>query len=551
MKIKSMLLKMIAVFAAMTMLLCSCAHEPKPLDGSKFADKYTDGETDYSEGFALLERMGAGWNFGNTLDAPHEGDWSPAATKANVKSVKKMGFGAIRLPVTWSEHIGPAPEYKIDDEFMDRVEEVVDWILNEDLYCILNLHHDETWIAKMSVNHDEVLNKFEKVWIQIAERFKNKSGYLIFESDNEQSFEGLDDSADESYALMNELNLRFVEIVRASGGKNSERFLGIPSVNTNSYKVDPMELPEGDGRILIAIHYYSPWAFTVNAWGAAYWGSDEDKQNVVDDLRAAYDAFDGKVPIYIGEYGAWKAHLAYRTYYTEYVIKTARSLGMTAFVWDTGGCMDRGTNEWNDEIVLKEAISAGSGQANSFVMPLELYVKNGEIGDRELEIEYNCNELVSIKNDGKELASSDYELTETGVILKKSFLDGIMTGDFGLKTTLVFEFSGGVDYELRLNYYDTPTVTKELTRRSLTVKKLPIEWNGDKVATIRGVKNSNGQSANTRDSWTKYFKGGDDFDVKEDGVYVTDEFRIMITEDITLTFEMYSGDTFEVTVKAE
>ena len=260
-----------AALAAVCVLLFGCGQKEQVIDGSKYKSIYSAGETDYSDGWALMDNIKAGWNLGNTLDAPHEGDWSPAATKENIKSVKKLGFNAVRVPVTWTEHIGDGPEYRIDKEFMDRVEQVVDWVLDEEMYCILNLHHDETWIAKMSEDHDEVYNKFCRVWEQIAERFKNKSHFLILESDNEQSFEGHEPDG-ESFELMNELNLSFVDIVRKSGGKNADRFLGLPSLNTNTAYGRELELPESDGHILVAFHYYSPWDFTVNAWGAATWG---------------------------------------------------------------------------------------------------------------------------------------------------------------------------------------------------------------------------------------------------------------------------------------
>ncbi len=534
---------------SLCVLLSACSQNDPVIEGSKYTGLYEAGETDYSDGWALMENIRAGWNLGNTLDAPREGDWSPVATRDNIKSVKEMGFNAVRVPVTWTEHIGSAPEYKIDKEFMDRVEQVVDWVLDEEMYCILNLHHDEVWIAKMSENHDEVYEKFCRVWEQIADRFKNKSLYLILEADNEQGFEGHDPD-EESFKLMNELNLGFVDIVRASGGKNSERFLALPSVYTNTAYVEELALPEGDGHILAAFHYYSPWDFTVNAWGAATWGSDEQKQALNADLKQAYDAFDGKVPMYVGEYGAWNAYLPYRTYYTEYLLKSARKLGMACFMWDIGEVMDRTTNEWNDPIVSKEAVSAGSGVANSFVKPLELYLKKGNAEDKALEIEYNGNTLVEIRDGEKVLGSGDYEMTEGGVILKKEYLEKLMSGDFGIKTTLVFEFSGGVDYELRVRYYDTPIQGGEITNISLVGNdgKIPVNWNGDRVATVRGVR-SNGASANSRDPWTKYFKMFDDFRTDESGVYMTAEFRHMIDEDVTITFEMFSGETFDVEIK--
>jgi len=64
----------------------------------------------------LVKEIKIGWNLGNTLDAPTETAWgNPRTTKAMIEKVREMGFNAVRVPVTWDTHIGPAPDYKIDE----------------------------------------------------------------------------------------------------------------------------------------------------------------------------------------------------------------------------------------------------------------------------------------------------------------------------------------------------------------------------------------------------------------------------------------------------
>jgi len=190
-----------------------------------------------------VQNMGVGWNLGNTLDAPDgEGTWArEVVTKELIKTIKDGGFKTIRIPVTWYRHMGeqnvaqnPAaarlgfnPKYTVNIDFMNRLEEIVDWVLAEDIYCIINVHHDtgydsETWLNADLDNIDVVLEQFNALWLQIADRFKHKSEKLQFEGYNEimcplKLWNGMTDPQGKGYQATNILAQAFVNTVRSTG----------------------------------------------------------------------------------------------------------------------------------------------------------------------------------------------------------------------------------------------------------------------------------------------------------------------------------------------
>ena len=198
-------IKIVIIFS-IAILLGSCyvkgySQEKEPATGFQ-----------YISPIAIVNDMNPGWNLGNTLDAiPTEGAWNNPPVETYVfDDAQKAGFKSVRLPVTWAEHIGPAPDYKVDPKWFDRVEQVVDWAIERDMYIMVNAHHDSwNWLTKWATNpetHERYVEdpvntiiKFEKLWEQIAERFKNKNEKLIFEVINEP---------DGSPARVNEINHR-------------------------------------------------------------------------------------------------------------------------------------------------------------------------------------------------------------------------------------------------------------------------------------------------------------------------------------------------------
>lgn len=139
-----------------------------------------------------VDGMQPGWNLGNSLDTvgPDETNWgNPRVTRELIQQIAAQGYRSIRIPVTWDGHIGAAPDYTVDPAYMARVQEVVRWALNANLYVVVNVHHDSyLWISQLETDHDQVLSRYKAVWTQIAKQFKDEPRKLMFESVNEPRF---------------------------------------------------------------------------------------------------------------------------------------------------------------------------------------------------------------------------------------------------------------------------------------------------------------------------------------------------------------------------
>ncbi len=314
-----------------------------------------------------VAKMGIGWNLGNSLDAlGNETSWgNPTVTRNLINAVKSAGFGVVRIPVTWIGHFGGAPNYTIDAAWMNRVEEVVGYVLDSGMYAIINLHHDGAegidgeWLAldlpgstgTVTASHNEaVRNQFVKIWQQIAARFKNHGDKLIFESMNEIHV-GYGNPQSSYYDIINDLNQAFVDTVRASGGNNGSRILVVPGYNTNiTFTLEGFSAPNdrADGKLILSCHYYDPWNFagagSSPVWGAAYpgndgWGQEDWVIQQFDALKNTY--VNRGMPVIIGEYGAVNPSnpnaVDYRRYYMEYVTKAAHDRGIVPIYWDNGG----------------------------------------------------------------------------------------------------------------------------------------------------------------------------------------------------------------------
>src|SRR4051812_10076280 len=256
---------------------------------------------------AVVNAMQPGWNLGNSFDAigADETAWgNPVVTQALLSNVKAQGFKSIRIPVSWGQHEGAAPSYTIDATYLARVKQVVDWALADDLYVLVNMHHDSwQWVTNMPTQHDAVLAQFNATWTQLANTFKNESSKLVLESINEQGFTGSSGEA-QDYTLMNELNTSFFNTVRKSGGNNAARYLVLPTLydNGDQGRLDQLAGTIGtlnDPNLIVSIHYYGYWPFSVNIAGTTSFDATTQK-DVTDTLDRAYNTFVAKgIPVII------------------------------------------------------------------------------------------------------------------------------------------------------------------------------------------------------------------------------------------------------------
>lgn len=331
----------------------------------------------------LVREMGHGINLGNTFDAC--GDWikewgdgttsayetawgSPVITQKMIQGYADEGFGVLRIPTAWSNMMADDGTYTINPEWMARVTQVVDWTLDTGMYAIVNIHWDNGWVNKFPDNKDECMKRFETMWTQISDNFKDYGDHLMFESQNEElgwdtvwNKWGGNDGKEESYQLVNEINQKFVDVIRNSGGNNPKRHLLISGYNTGiDVTCDSLFKMPNDpaGRCAVSVHYYSPATFAILEedadWGKASstWGTDEEYAELnmwMDMMKSNF--VDKGIPVIIGEYGCPKKNKdpeSVRRFLSS-VCEAAYTRQMCPVLWDTpGGHYDRDTCKLDD-----------------------------------------------------------------------------------------------------------------------------------------------------------------------------------------------------------
>lgn len=338
----------------------------------------------------LVKDMGIGWNLGDTLDvcqADRDGDgkvnehvgegekvdetlWgNPKATMELFSALKEDGIKSVRLPVTWRDHMDG--DGNVDAEWMSRVHEVVDYVVSQDMYAIVNVHHDGggdpafgAWIIEGAVNDKETaLAKYKNLWTQIAEEFKDYGDKLVLESMNEVGFDRL--SKEEAYGTLNEFNQAFVDTVRSSGGNNEKRHLLIAGYWTDiAATCDSLYKMPSDpaGRCILSVHYYTPWEFcTTNIHNT--WGTDDEVKQMEDLYGRLKSTFvDKDIPVIVGEYAASGNDKASCIFFIEKMVKLCSDYGIAPFYWDNGGQVDRTTYEWRTPEYIEAMKRASSGE---------------------------------------------------------------------------------------------------------------------------------------------------------------------------------------------
>lgn len=378
----------------------------------------------------IVEAMGPGWNLGNQLESvtdnvPEETNWgNPVITEKLIQSVKAAGFKSIRIPVSYFAKIDDDKDYTIDSKWLDRVQEVVNYCIKNDLYAVINIHGDGYntidggWLLCNGKNQTEIKKKYKKVWKQIAERFKNYDEHLLFESMNEEFDGSYSEPNKEYYQNINDYNQIFVDTVRKTGDNNTKRWLIIPGWNTNidytagdyGFKLPTDQyrdksIDKEEQRIMISVHYYSPWDFcggencVITQWGNE--ADDPSKTSTTCDetymknqLNLMKTTFADKgYPVFIGEYGSIdktsydSENEYYRAYFARKLCQLSRKNGCIPMYWDNGyngvhgfGLFDRTTCEITQPVII-DAIMEGFGQKasqNSTLMSVRLYVSDSK-----------------------------------------------------------------------------------------------------------------------------------------------------------------------------
>lgn len=354
----------------------------------------------------LMSVMGLGWNLGNQMEqsncmgtykdlkASETSAGNPAATQQTFDGLKSYGVNTVRVPVAWSNFMSDDGTYTINEELFDRVEEIINYALNDEMYVIINIHWDGGWWgmfgaeeidAKETPIRDEAWKKYKAFWTQISERFKEYSDHLIFEGANEELSGRLNDDyqhpekgqanqtgklakdANDIYKMVNEINQTFVNIVRESGGNNAYRHLLIPGTGNESCVIggyasdtyqtdgtmdDRYKMPEdteenGHSKLSVSVHYYDPTDYGLSAtstttWGYRdSWGTEKDYEYMSNMLGRMKKFTDDGYAVIIGECGCVKGYKDNVIDFTRELFTQCLNRGYCPVLWDEGHYFER------------------------------------------------------------------------------------------------------------------------------------------------------------------------------------------------------------------
>lgn len=339
--------------------------------------------TDMPSALAIAADIYAGINIGNTLEAygdpnPATGEtvWGAARINSDyIAGIKSAGFNAVRIPCAWSQYIVDPATNKINEQWLDRVYEVVKMVVVDNgMYAILNAHWDGGWLEDhiFDGNKAELVAKQKAIWTQVATKLAEFDYHLMFAGSNEVGMNEMNSGNKfnaAAYQTVTDYAQAFIDAVRATGGSNLSRTLVVQTPATNideavkwaSYlPVDPSE-----GHLMVEAHFYDPSDFSIMDrdgawsqyvkwfWGAQYhvegsvrncsWGEESTVDQQMAKLKSSY--VDKGIPVVLGEFGATRRgiaddelmsrHEASRAYYHSYVVKTAKNNGVVPFYWDT------------------------------------------------------------------------------------------------------------------------------------------------------------------------------------------------------------------------
>ena len=435
---------------------------------------------------AILEDMGLGWNLGNSLDATRgsglgtETSWSnPKTTQALIDKVKSLGFNTVRVPVSWGKHVSGS-NYTIDSAWLARVKEVVDYCYKNDMYVILNIHHDTKSSASASgagyYPRSSAYSSSEKfvtsVWSQVAEYFKDYDYHLIFETLNEPRLIGtsyewwfskwsVPSEVKDAIDCINKLNQKAVDTIRATGSNNRGRLIMCPGYDASidgatvsGFKL-PTDISGNKNRIAVSVHAYSPYNFAMNidtSKGATSTYSSsikEELQSLFSTLKSNFR--DKGIPVVIGEFGSTdKNNTAERVKWATDYTALAKKNNIPCVLWDNNAFA-----RYNGSSIVLNSEYHGyiNRKDNTVTSPakdvIEALMK--PYGNR---VDLNCSSSVTIvAGQSKNIGASSS--TSGAVLTYKSTTPSICTVDKNGNVTALKTGTGYVTVTASANGYDS------------------------------------------------------------------------------------------------
>ena len=337
---KKKLLSLGLVLTMVASLFAGCGNKEKETEtttGTKSETEETKDPYKDMNAIEFTEVMGNGINLGNTMEAyghssygissatsVYETAWGmPVTTAEMIQGMKDAGFDSLRVPVAWTNMMDfENGDYTINEAYLKRVGEIIQYAIDADMIVIVNDHWDGGWWGMFGSatesTRESAMTLYTEMWTQIAEYYKGYDSHLVFESGNEEMGNRFNDhdsswnsdsgtlTEDECYELTNTLNQKFVDIVRAAGGNNTDRFLLLAGYNTNIAKTcdDRYKMPTDtvDGKLMVSVHYYDPSAYCIDD-GISSWGTNMDVTTMNDTLATLTKFTEAGYGVIIGEYG--------------------------------------------------------------------------------------------------------------------------------------------------------------------------------------------------------------------------------------------------------
>ena len=433
---------------------------------------------------AILEDMGLGWNLGNSLDATGgsgldtETSWSnPKTTQALIDKVKSLGFNTVRVPVSWGKHVS-GDNYTIDSAWLARVKEVVDYCYKNDMYVILNIHHDTKSSASASgagyYPRSSAYSSSEKfvtsVWSQAAEYFKDYDYHLIFETLNEPRLIGtgyewwfnkwsIPSEVKDAIDCINKLNQKAVDTIRDTGSNNRGRLIMCPGYDASidgatvsGFKL-PTDISGNKNRIALSVHAYSPYNFAMNVGSGStstYTSSIKNElQGLFSTLKSNFR--DKGIPVVIGEFGSTdKNNTAERVKWATDYTALAKKNNIPCVLWDNNAfAVYNGNN-----IVLNSEYHGYINRKNNTVTSPAKDVIEALMKPYGKKADLNCSSSVTIvAGQSKNIGASSS--TSGAVLTYKSTTPYICTVDKNGNVTAFKTGTGYVTVTASANGYDS------------------------------------------------------------------------------------------------
>ena len=433
---------------------------------------------------AILEDMGLGWNLGNSLDATGgsgldtETSWSnPKTTQALIDKVKSLGFNTVRVPVSWGKHVS-GDNYTIDSAWLARVKEVVDYCYKNDMYVILNIHHDTKSSASASgagyYPRSSAYSSSEKfvtsVWSQMAEYFKDYDYHLIFETLNEPRLIGtgyewwfnkwsIPSEVKDAIECINKLNQKAVDTIRATGSNNRGRLIMCPGYDASidgatvsGFKL-PTDISGNKNRIAVSVHAYSPYNFAMNVGSGSTSAYTSSIKNELQDLFSTLKSNfrDKGIPVVIGEFGSTdKNNTAERVKWATDYTALAKKNNIPCVLWDNNAfAVYNGSS-----IVLNSEYHGYINRKNNTVTSPAKDVIEALMKPYGNRVNLNCSSSVTIvAGQSKNIGASSS--TSGAVLTYKSTTPSICTVDKNGNVTALKTGTGYVTVTASANGYDS------------------------------------------------------------------------------------------------